>query len=159
MSETVQKPGAAAASAALRSAALEQWAPLQARISEAAKAVIALRQAEDLILVMDAVNRLSLTAEALTAAAEELHKAADKALVAAMSDTGCTQIASGGLTVSLRQNPPSVEITGDVPDELMSTPKAAPDRNKIRAFLKGCAQPVNWARLTNGSLGLQRRAS
>lgn len=152
--------GATEAANALRTASLASYPALRDRVGEAARAVIALREVDDIVLVLGAVNALSLAAEALAGAAEELHRAADRALVQAMEATGCHTIAHAGMTVGLRQNAPSVEITDEaaVPPEYQTTPAPRPDRAKIRCALKAGTN-LNWASLQPGSVSLTRRTT
>ena len=150
--------GAKEADAALLEATLAAYPALRDRVSETARAVIALREADDIVLRMARVNQLSLAAEALAAAATELHKAAEHALVACMDATGCQAFADAGLTVSLRRNPAAVEIADEaaVPEAYLTKPTPKPDRAKIRCALKGGAE-LNWCSLREGTLGLSRR--
>jgi hypothetical protein len=160
--ETLARPHERQASDTLRTDALNRYPALRDCVAEAAKAVTRLRQdGDDVVMVMANVNVLSLAAEALAAAAEELHKSADAALVRAMESTGCTSIFSANLTVSLQQGAGSVDVTdrSAVPAELWTTPEARPDLTKIRSWLKKQSGTVNWARLIEGKPHLRRSAA
>ena len=150
--------GAEEAGAALLEATLAEYPRLKDAVGITARAVIALREADDLVLRMGRVNHLSLAAEALAAAATELHKAAEHALVSCMDATGCQAFADAGLTVSLRRNPAAVEIADEaaVPETYLTKPTPKPDRKKIGCALRAGAE-LNWAKLREGSLGLSRR--
>jgi hypothetical protein len=152
--------GASDAATALRAAALASYDALRDRVADTAKAVIRLREVDDLVAVMQAVNAVSLAADALAEAAKGLHESADAALVKSMESTGGTQFRTDSHVVSLRQNPPRVEITDPkaVPEAFLTTPKPQPDRALIRDALRNGSVTINWATLAEGSLGLQRKA-
>lgn len=151
--------GADAAAEALRAATLEGYVALRDRVAATARAVIRLREVDDLLQIMAAVNAFSLAAEALAEAAKAVHAQADDALVTAMDSTGGTQFRSDSHTVALRHNPPSVDITDPkaVPEQFLTTPKPQPDRGLIRDALRNGSVCINWAVLRPGTLGLQRR--
>ena len=158
--ETLARTHERAATTTLRDAALLRYAPLREAVTHAAQAVTRLRQqGDDVIVVMAQVNILSLAAEALAAAAEDLHKTADAALAKAMEETGAYSIFSANLNVSLVQGAPSVDIIDRkaVPAELWTTPEARPDLAKIRAHLK--AHQENWGRLLPSKPHLRRSAA
>lgn len=160
---TVTRPHELAASTTLRTDAMHGYDLLRDAVAQAANAVKQLRQdqdRDDIVVVMANVNLLSLAAEALAQAAEELHKTADAALVKAMEETGCTSIYSANLNVSLAQSAGSVDVTdrSAVPPELWRTPEPSPDAVKIRAWLKKHPE-TNWARLLPGKPHLRRSAA
>lgn len=158
--DTLARPHETLASATLRDAALLRYAPLREAVAIAAQAVTRLREkGDDIVLVMANANVLSLAAEALAAAAKDLHESADAALVKAMEETGCTSIFSANLNVSLVQGAAAVDITDRkaVPAELWTTPEARPDLTKIRQWLK--AHQENWGRLLPGKPHLRRSAA
>lgn len=158
--ETLARPHERAATATLRDEALLRYAPLREAVAHTAAAVTRLRQqGDDVIVAMAQVNILSLAAETLAAAAEDLHKTADAALAKAMEETGAYSIFSANLNVSLVQGAPSVDIIDRkaVPAELWTTPEARPDLTKIRQWLK--AHQENWARLIPGRPHLRRTAA
>jgi Siphovirus Gp157 len=150
--------GAAEATELLRTAAMAEYKTLKDRVAETAKAVIKLREQLDIVLLMAAVDDLSLAAEALAAAAKAVHESADAALTQTMRDTGCTGFATPYHTTSLREGTPSVEIldTAAVPAVFMTTPSPQPDKRAIAKALKANGA-VNWARLNPGKPGLTRR--
>lgn len=156
--DTLVRPHETRASATLREAALTRYAPLRETVAHAAQAVTGLREkGDDIVVTMAKVNVLSLAAEALAAAAKDLHEAADAALARAMEETGCHSIFSANLNVSLVQGAAAVEVTDRkaLPPELWTTPEPRPDVAKIRAHLK--AHPAtNWARLLPGKPHLRR---
>ena len=158
--DTLARPHERAATTTLREAALLRYAPLREAVAHAAEAVTRLRQqGDDVIVVMAQVNILSLAAETLAQAAEDLHKTADTALAKAMEETGAYSIFSANLNVSLVQGAPSVDIIdrNAVPAELWTTPEARPDLTKIRQWLK--AHQENWARLLPGKPHLRRTSA
>lgn len=159
--ETLARPHERAATTTLREAALTRYAPLRETVAHAASAVTGLREkGDDIVVTMAKVNVLSLAAEALAAAAKDLHEAADAALAKAMEETGAYSIFSANLNVSLVQGAAAVDITDRkaVPPELWTTPEPRPDLAKIRAHLK--ANPsTNWARLLPGKPHLRRTAA
>jgi hypothetical protein len=160
--ETLARPHERRASVTLREEALLRYDPLRTAVAEAAKAVTRLRQdGDDIVVAMASVNVLSLAAEAIAAAAEDLHKTADAALVRAMETSGCTSIFSANLNVSLVQGLASVDVTdrAAVPPELWTTPEARPDLTKVRSWLKRQSGTVNWARLIPGKPHLRRTAA
>ena len=150
--------GAADATKALRCAAMAEYQPLKDRVADTAKAVTKLREMTDIVLLMGAVDEVSLAAEALAKAAAAFHEAADAALVASMKDTGCYGFASEFHTTSLREGSTSVEILDStaVPAVFMVHREPIPDKRAIAKALKGNGA-VNWARLTTGKPGLTRR--
>jgi hypothetical protein len=152
--------GAAEASEALRAAALAEYARLKDSVGDTARAVTRLRETTDLVLLMAAVDAFSLATEALAAAARALHESADAALVAAMSDTGCTGFATEFHTTSLRNGIPSVEIldSAAVPAAFLVEREPIPDKRAIAKALKANGS-VNWARLNPGRPGLTRRSN
>ena len=152
--------GAAEATEALRAAAMVDYQCLKDRVADTAKAVTELRKHTDIVLLMRAVDDLSLAAEALAKAAVALHESADAALIASMSDTGCTGFATAFHTTSLREGIPSVEIIdrSAVPEAFLSTPQPQPDKRAIAKALK-LNGSVNWARLNPGKPGLTRRSA
>lgn len=159
--DTLVRPHEKQATASLREAALLRYEPLRQAVAQAAQAVTRLRQqGDDVVVVMANTNVLSLAAEALAAAAEDLHKSADAALVQAMSETGCTSIFSANLNVSLVNGAAAVDITDRkaVPAELWTTPEPRPDLTKVRAHLKAFPA-TNWARLIPGKPHLRRSAA
>ena len=160
MSAALKTPHANAAAEALRAEVLKPYEGLKDTVGSVARAVIRLRSVEDVVEVLVAVNALSLAAEALATACTDMTAAADRALVETMTDTGCTGFATTGHNVSLRQNPPSVDITEPkaVPAEYMSAPKPSPDKAKIRAALQADPTKINWAVLRSGTISLQRRS-
>lgn len=147
-----------AASAALRQALAASHSPLRDAVASYRTAAAGLTPDADLVVMMKAANAVSLAAEALAAAATEMHKAVDAALVASMSETGGTQFRTDAHLVSLCNGAPSVEITGEVPETFLTTPSPRPDRNAIRAALKA-GRECNWAHLLPGNPYIQRRAN
>lgn len=147
--------------ATLRTEAMRDYDPLKARVAEMAKAVLRLREQTDIVLLMGAVDELSLAAEALAIAAKAFHEAADAALVSAMTESGCYGFANQFHTTSLRDGVPSVEIidAAAVPSTFMTTPKPQPDKRMIAKALKSNGTTANWARLIPGRPGLSRRAN
>lgn len=159
--DTLARPHERAATTTLREAALLRYAPLREAVAMAAQAVTRLRQqGDDIVLVMANANVLSLAAEALAAAAKDLHESADAALVKAMEETGCTSIFSASLNVSLVQGAAGVDVTDRkaVPEEFWTTPEPRPDVARIRAHLKARGE-TNWARLLPGKPHLRRSAA
>lgn len=152
--------GAVQATDTLRTAAMVDYPMLKDRVAETAKAVTKLREQTDLVLLMAAVDGLSLAAEALATAAKAFHESADAALVASMSSTGCTGFATEFHTTSLREGSTSVEIldSSAVPAAFMTNPQPIPDKRAIAKALKSNGA-VNWARLSPGRPGLTRRAN
>ena len=147
-----------AATAALRGAIAAPHAQLREAVAATASAVTQIRAQTDIVLLMSAVDSLSLCAEALAKAAAALHEQADAALTTAMSETGCTGFATASHTVSLVNGVPRVNIidSAAVPSEMMTVQQPAPDKRKIAALLKS-NPAVNWARLLPGRPHLQRR--
>jgi hypothetical protein len=146
---------------ALREGALERYPALRDAVAAAASAVTELRiKGDDVVVTMAKANVFSLAMEALAKAADDLHKAADAALVKAMEETGCTSIFSANLNVSLVQGAGSVDVLerASVPAECMSQPEPRPDAVKIRAWLKKHPE-TNWARLLPGKSHLRRSAA
>lgn len=160
--DTLVRPHEKAATTSLREAALLRYEPLRQAVANAAHAVHELRmKGDDIVVVMAKCNVLSLAAEALAVAAKDLHESADAALVRAMGETGAYSIFSAGFNVSLRNGPPSVDVTdrSAVPPEFWVQPEPRPDAAKIRAYLKAHPEGCNWARLIEGKPGLQRRSA
>lgn len=152
------RPHEEADAARLRNAALDRYAELRERVATVAKQVTALRETPaDIVLMLAAVNHVSLAAEALAGTAKAMAENADAALLEAMKSSGCVGFASGHGTVSLRTNPQTVDLLGPVPDEFMVPRDPAPDRTALRKYL--AAHSANWGRLLPGTVSLVRRAS
>lgn len=145
----------------LRAAAMAEYDALKARVADTAKAVLRLREQTDIVLLMGAVDELSLAADALATAAKAFHEAADAALVSAMTESGCHGFANQFHTTSLRDGVPSVEITDTaaVPAIYMVERPAIPDKRLIAKMLRSNGASANWARLVNGKPGLTRRSN
>lgn len=92
----------------------------------------------DLVVAYAAAARLVLALEAMKAAAEQAAKDARSILLASMADTGCPQVADGGMTVYPAREPAIlvIEDPARIPPDLMSKPSPAPDREAIKAALK-----------------------
>ena len=149
-----------AAASTLRQALAAPHAQLRDAVAATASAVTQLRAQTDIVLLMNAVDSLSLCAEALAKAAAALHESADAALVASMESTGCTAFATAFHTTSLREGVASVDILDSraVPAAFMVEREAIPDKRAIGKALKnGAAGSINWARLLPGKPHLQRK--
>jgi hypothetical protein len=70
-----------------------------------------------------------------------------------MDRTGITKIECPYFVLSIKKNPAAVKITGEVPDEFLTTPKPpepAPDKAKIKEFIQSGNSP-DWAKLEQGT--------
>ena len=139
-------PEAAAALDAIVSAVL---VPVSAAVRQAIAAQGTLREAGDLMPVMQATVGVILACEAMQSAAKAAEASARQALAEAMG-LGCTTIQVGPHTASLRDAPLAAMVTdlAALPAEYMTTPAPRPDLPAIRkALLRG---PVPGAQLSNG---------
>lgn len=150
--------GAAEATEQIKEAALAHYDALWKNVAAAAKAIAALRAADDLHDALRYADCVSLACEAVAGAAKVMHEATDDALVSVMEGTGASSLRTETHTVSTRRLPAAVDIPDEsaVPEEYLACPKPKPDRAKIRAaLLSGAA--INWATLREGGVTLQRR--
>lgn len=151
--------GAAKASEELRAAAMQHYAALRDRVGHMAAAVAEVRKQTDIVLLLTAIDDYSMAAKDLAEAAKVLHESADEAMVATMTDTGCTAFATAYHTTSLREGVPSVDITdrAAVPAAFLTKSVPIPDKRLIAQVLKTNGA-TNWARLIPGKPGLMRRS-
>jgi len=146
ISDARSTPEAASALSGILSAAL---VPVSIGVRQAIAVQAALRDAEDLVPVMQAAVQMILACEVMQETAKAAETAARQALAEAMS-LGCTTIQAGAHTASLRDAPQTAVVThlADLPVEFLTTPSPRPDLPAIRkALLKG---PVPGATLSNG---------
>jgi hypothetical protein len=154
------QPHADAAATTLRQALAAPHAQLRDAIAATASAVTKLRAQPDIVLLMSAVDSLSLCAKALAKAAAEMHESADAALVASMESTGCTAFATAFHTTRLREGIASVDIldSSAVPAAFLVEREPIPDKRAIAKALKnGDADRINWAVLRAGKPHIQRK--
>lgn len=152
-----QSATSAALSVALRDTTVARYEELKEAIADAARAVIALRAAEDLLDVIRAADAYSCAAETLSEKAAETHKHADAALVTAMTESGAPAIRNAGWTLSTRQNQQTVDIIDRkaVPERYLIPAEPKIDRAAVIRHLKH--HPENWAVLKDGATSLVRR--
>lgn len=68
-----------------------------------------------------------------------------------LESVGIDKVKAGVFTIALQNNPPAVEITGEVPAEFVTIipEQHQPDKKRIAEYLKA-GNLVEWARLTQG---------
>jgi hypothetical protein len=143
MSAAQSAPAKPSASDIARDNLVTDLAPIYRRAHAAGGGVFTaakhLAGTTDLVVAYAAAARMILALEAMKAAAEQAAKDARSILLASMGDTGCPQVAEGGMTVYPAREPAIlvIEDPARIPPDLMcKPPPPAPDREAIKAALK-----------------------